>query len=73
MPTTKKRINISLSQELEKTITRLARRDEVPEATKAADLIRLAIEIEEDEVWNQIAQERDTKKSKFVEHNKTWV
>ena len=73
MSTTKKRINISLSKELEKTIEKLAKRDEVPEATKASELLRLAIEIEEDAIWNEIAKERDTKSARFVSHKKAWT
>ena len=73
MPTTKKRINVSLSEELEKSILRLAKRDEVPEATKAADLLRLAIEIEEDQVWNEIAEKRDKKSASFVSGKKAWA
>jgi predicted nucleic acid-binding protein len=73
MSTTKKRINISLSNELEKTIEKLAKRDEVPEATKASDLLRLAVEIEEDAVWDSIAKSRDTKDAKFLSHKKAWA
>jgi hypothetical protein len=72
MATTKKRINISLSSELEKTIEKLALRDEMPEATKASDLLHLAVEIEEDAVWNEIAKKRDTKGARFVSHKKSW-
>ena len=41
-------------------------RDEVPQATKAAELIRLALETEEDQVFDLIASKRDTEKVKFV-------
>jgi hypothetical protein len=73
MTTTKKRVNISISKAVENALGKLARRDEVPEATKAAELLRLAIELEEDQVLDAIASERDTKKAKFVSHKKAWA
>lgn len=73
MPTTKKRINITVPEEIEKAIGYLAKRDEVPEATKAVYLIRLAIEVDEDDVWNKLAEQRDVKNAKFVSHKKAWV
>jgi len=48
MTTTKKRVNISLSAPLENILAKLAKRDQVPQATKAAELIRIGVEIEED-------------------------
>ena len=72
MPTTKKRINISVSGPLEKALEKLARRDQVPEATKAAELLQVAIELDEDQIWDTIASFRDTKKAKFVSHKKAW-
>jgi hypothetical protein len=73
MATTKKRVNISVSKAVEDALGKLARRDEVPEATKAAELLRLAIELEEDKALDAIASERDTKKAKFVSHKKAWA
>ena len=72
MPTLKKRINISIPSNLEGALEYLSKRDQVPQATKAADLHRIAIEIEEDQAWNQFASKRDTRGSKFVSHNKAW-
>lgn len=73
MPTTKKRINISLSPDMEKAIETLARRDDIPQATKAADLLRIALEIEEDQIWDTLASWRDTKRSRFISHKKAWA
>jgi len=73
MATAKKRINISVSKEVEKMLSALSKRDQVPTASKAAELLRMAIEIEEDEVWNAIASKRDTKDAKFVSHKKAWM
>lgn len=72
MPTTKQRINISVSEETKQSLARLAHRDRVPEATKAAHLIEVALEIEEDSGWNRIAEKRDKKGARFISHEKTW-
>lgn len=72
MPTLKKRINVSLTEEIEQALTLLAKRDDVPQATKALHLLQLALEIEEDDVWNAIAQKRDTKDAEFVSHADAW-
>jgi energy-converting hydrogenase A subunit M len=72
MATTKKRINISVSKEIDTVLSKLAKRDQVPQATKAEHLIQLALEIEEDQVLDVIARKRDTDKSIFVSHIKAW-
>lgn len=72
MPILKKRLNVSLPQEIEVAVSRLANRDQVPQATKASQLIQLALEIEEDDVFNALALERDTKNAKFFSHEKSW-
>ncbi len=66
MATTKKRINITMSPEMEETLTLLAQRDQVPEATKAAELLREAMEAEEDAVLARIAEERDTEDAEYI-------
>lgn len=73
MATTKKRINISVPENVENAIARLAERDQLPQATKAGELLRLAIEIEEDQVWDDIASARDNSKTKFIDHKEAWV
>ncbi len=73
MATTKRRLNVSLSPLMNTAVKNLSRRDNMPEATKAAQLIQLALEIEEDDVFNAIASQRDTKNAKFVSHKSTWA
>lgn len=72
MPTTKKRINVSLSRTVERNVRALARRDQVPAATKAAELIENALELEEDRILSKIADERDQPGAKFVSYKKAW-
>ncbi len=73
MSTTKKRLNITLSPELDRALKGSARKDKVPEATKAAELLKIALEIEEDNLLAKIASKRDTlDKSKYVSHEEVW-
>ena len=70
MPTSKPRINISLSDAMHQALTKLARRDRIPQATKAARLLETALELEEDHVWDAIASLRDIKTARYLSHNK---
>lgn len=72
MPTLKKRINLSLDDNLYKAIDALSNRDNVPKAAKIVEFIKLAIEIEEDDIWNVIAEERDTPDAEFISHEDAW-
>ena len=72
MPTTKARINISLPDVVRDALFKLARRDRVPAATKAARLLETALEIEEDQIWDAIARGRDAKKARYLSHQKAW-
>ncbi|OGZ00139.1 MAG: hypothetical protein A2945_00405 [Candidatus Liptonbacteria bacterium RIFCSPLOWO2_01_FULL_52_25] len=72
MPTTKTRINVTIPPDVERVLARVAERDAMPPATKAAHLIRLALEVEEDEVWDAIARRRDTAKARFISHRRAW-
>lgn len=72
MATTKKRINISVSKEMDSVLGKLAKRDQMPTATKAEPLLLLALEIEEDGVLDSIARKRDTPEATFVSHARAW-
>ncbi len=72
MATAKTRINISLPLEVRTGLAKLARRDRVPEATKASRLLEVALELEEDQVWDVIAKARDVKNARYVSHIKAW-
>ena len=72
MATTKQRINITLSDDADKIVRSLAKRDQVPTATKVSELVRVALEVEEDQVLDAIATKRDTKNPTFVSHEEAW-
>lgn len=72
MPTNKPRLNISLSDSVREALAKLARRDRVPRATKAARLLETALKLEEDQVWNATARGRDVKDARYFSHDKAW-
>jgi hypothetical protein len=72
MPTTKKRINISVPDDVDKALKRAARRDNVPEATKALSLLELALEIEEDVAFDRIASHRYRTANTWLTHQDVW-
>ena len=69
---TKKRINISVSKDIDNLLNQLAKRDAMPVATKALDLIKQALLVEEDIVLDLLAQERDKKTAKYFTHEQAW-
>ncbi len=73
MATTKQRINISVSKSTARALAHLAKRDQEPLATKAGALLEFALEIEEDRVLSQIANERDVKGARWIrDSDKLW-
>jgi len=72
MATTKYRLNISLPDDVKQALEALAKRDKMSTATKAERLLELALELEEDEYFNQLALKRDTKDARYIPHNQAW-
>lgn len=54
-------------------LSRIAKRDNIPQATKAVYLLGLALEIEEDIALDKIASERDSKNTHFLNHKQAWA
>lgn len=72
MPTTKKRINITLGKEEEEFLSVLAKGDQVPVATKASALLKEILEIYEDQEWERLAEERVRSGEARVSHEDAW-
>ena len=72
MVTLKRRINITTEPEVEFVLKRIARRDRVPMATKAAELIAVALELEEDIVLASLAAKRAASKTRLIPHGSVW-
>ena len=72
MPTTKTRINISAPRPVLAALKSLARRDDVPVATKTLELVKQAIEMEEDFVCGEIAKKRAVGTRQWISHRDFW-
>ena len=57
---------------MEWALSKIAKRDRMPEATKATELIYSALLVEEDSVWERLAEARYKQKSKHISHKKAW-
>jgi hypothetical protein len=66
MATAKSRINISVGKRTQDTLRALAKREQMPVATKAARLLEEAIELEEDRRLAVLADRRLTDRSRYV-------
>lgn len=72
MATSKHRINLSVTAELDDALIKLAARDEMSVSSKVIHLLRHALEIEEDAVLQAVAEQRDQKGTKFLSHEAAW-
>ena len=74
MPTTKPRINVILEEPLYKCVEEMADRDGVSLSLKARDLIREALESQEDVALTSFADAREKtyRKSKALKHDEVW-
>lgn len=57
---------------MHEALVKLARRDRIPQATKATRLLETALELEEDQVWNALAKQRDAGNARYISHDKAW-
>lgn len=72
MPTKKRRLNVTLKKDVALYLKEIALRDDVPEATKASQLIELAMEIDEDLYLSKIANERHKNMKGTISHKEFW-
>lgn len=72
MPTAKHRINLSVPRDIDQALQRLAVRRDLSVATTALDLIKHALELDEDAVLQEIAESRDRRGVKYISHRSAW-
>jgi hypothetical protein len=74
MPVKNPRINVVLEKSLYRTIERLANRDGISLSMKVRDLLKEALEIEQDIALSAFAEkrERTLTKSKTLKHHEVW-
>lgn len=73
MPTKNPRVNVVLEKPLFKSLSRLAKKEGVSLSLKARDLIKDALEIQEDLYWEEKADSRaKTFPKKGLTHHQVW-
>jgi hypothetical protein len=74
MPTKNPRINVVLEEPIYYNIARLAKRDGVSLSLKVRDLVKEALEIEEDIALSQFAEKREKtfERKKTLSHDEVW-
>lgn len=74
MPTKNPRINVVLEEPIYNSVERLARKDGVSLSLKVRDLVKEALEIEEDIALSKFAEAREKTfiKKKSLKHDEVW-
>lgn len=74
MPTKNPRINVVLEKPLYKSVKYLAEKEGVSLSLKVRDLIKEALELEEDMALTAFAEKREENfsKAKALKHNEVW-
>ena len=75
MPTTNPRINVILEEPVYEGLRRWAKRDGVSLSLKVRDIVKDALEAEEDRALADLAKGREQTldRSKAMTHSQTWV
>ncbi len=74
MPTKNPRVNVVLEKPLYDDVERIAGRDGVSLSLKVRDLVKEALEIEEDIALSHLAEtrEKSLKRKKALKHDEVW-
>jgi predicted DNA-binding protein len=72
MPTAKKRINITVDDDVYEALERLSGKRDQSVAGVGLSLIEEALEYQEDLYFSRVADERLAKKEKRIAHDKAW-
>jgi hypothetical protein len=69
-----KRISLSADSQLQRALIAVAERDNMLVTTKAMELLRIALELEEDIALAEVADTRmqSSARSRFVDHTTAW-
>ena len=72
MTTLKRRLNITMTPEVEKLLSHMAKRDNAPQATKISQLLRISLMLEEDRAFSILGDQRFNEKTKKLSHKEVW-
>jgi len=72
MPTAKKRINVTIDDEIQETLEWLAKKRSKSISSVSLSLIEEALELQEDLYFSDIAEKRLECQEKRISHSKAW-
>lgn len=72
MPTAKKRINLTVEDDLFVNLKQLAEKEQTSVANVSHALLERALELKEDHYFSKIGEERLSKKAKRISHEDIW-
>jgi hypothetical protein len=72
MPTAKKRINLTVEDELFLNLKQIADKENTSVANVSNALLERALELKEDHYFSKIGEDRLSKKSKRLSHKDIW-
>lgn len=74
MPAKNPRVNVVLEKPLYDSVKRLAAKEEISLSLKIRDLIKEALEAQEDVVLTEVAEEREKtfRRSRAISHKQVW-
>jgi plasmid stability protein len=74
VPAKNPRVNVVLERPLYQTVRRWARRDGVSLSTKVRDVVKAAVELEEDRILTELADTREQSfdREKALTHSEVW-
>ncbi len=72
MPTAKKRINLTVEDEVFRSLSEIARKEKTSVASVSHLLLEKALELREDYYFSKVSEERLAKKAKKLSHKDIW-
>lgn len=72
MPTAKKRINLTVEDDVFESLNKLAKKEHTSVASISHILLEKALELREDIYFSKVSEERISKKFKRVSHEDIW-
>lgn len=73
MPSTKTRINLTVPSGMERALHRIAKREEMSVSAVALDLIRRALDVDEDATLLSVAEAREHDGAAAISHKRAWA
>ncbi len=72
MPTAKKRINLTVDDDIFESLNKIAKKEKASVASISNFLLERALELREDLYFSKVGEERISKKQKRVSHKDIW-